>query len=405
LSSPQVEPAVAPPPGNPRFPLVDGVRAVAVAGVVITHVLFKQLGGVTAQLGVGVDIFFLVSGFLLYRPFFAAQLEGGRGPRLRDYARRRLLRILPAYWAALLLLSVYPGLKASPLSADGLVQFAFLQNLSSDTAFDGIVVSWSLCVEMAFYLALPLYALAMHRLGARRSARSRIRLEYGVLLAIGAFGLAWQLVIYTHWGFVLAAWSVLPASLMYFAAGMALAVASASRTDPREPPALLRPLARRPGLAWLGALALLAWLSLPLDPGGRRSFDPSRHPILPAEHVLKEVLLRLAIAALILVPAIFGLERAGAPRRFLSAPAVAWIGLISYGIYLYHLPVDQVTHGSHLGIGPPPEGVADVLTPLVTIAVAAASYYVIERPFLRWKPGLRRSRGEAVGQPAAARQV
>src|SRR4051812_50028621 len=84
---PAVEPAVAPPPGNPRFAPVDGLRAVAACAVVITHTAFLSgfnghgfAGQITARLDAGVALFFVISGFLLYRPFVAARLQGRSGP-------------------------------------------------------------------------------------------------------------------------------------------------------------------------------------------------------------------------------------------------------------------------------------------------------------------------------------
>ena len=235
-----VEPGVAPPPGNPRFPLVDGARAIAIGLVVLSHLTFDRFGGATAKLGIGVDLFFLISGFLLYRPFVAASLGRRPPPRWRDYAGRRLLRILPGYWVALTLLSIYPGLPGNPLSLDGLVQYTFVQNLSRTTVLNGVGVSWSLCVEMTFYVLLPVYALGLRRLGRRLAGRRQLRLEYGALAVVGVFGLAWQLVVYTHWGYVIAAWAVLPAQLPFFAAGMALAVASAAQAEHGVPSAAAR---------------------------------------------------------------------------------------------------------------------------------------------------------------------
>ena len=90
--------AVAPPPGNPRFPLVDGVRAIAAVSVLVFHATVTSSLPRTYvyQFASGVPIFFLLSGFLLYRPFVAARLGGRRKIRARDFARRRLLRIVPA---------------------------------------------------------------------------------------------------------------------------------------------------------------------------------------------------------------------------------------------------------------------------------------------------------------------
>jgi len=109
--------AVAPPPGNPRFPLFDSLRAIAALSVLVYHVgLLAQIdfssgyGRLLADLNVGVTIFFLISGFLLYRPYVAARHGGSPAPRLADYARRRALRILPAYWLALTVLAITPGL-------------------------------------------------------------------------------------------------------------------------------------------------------------------------------------------------------------------------------------------------------------------------------------------------------
>jgi peptidoglycan/LPS O-acetylase OafA/YrhL len=109
--------AVAAPPRHPRFPLLDGMRAVAVLAVVVVHsavfgdALGSSLGGrLLAHLNVGVAIFFLISGFLLYRPFIAHRTGGPEAPAVRDYAKRRFLRIYPAYWLVLTVLVVVPGL-------------------------------------------------------------------------------------------------------------------------------------------------------------------------------------------------------------------------------------------------------------------------------------------------------
>ena len=77
-------PALAPPPGNPRFPLLDAMRAIAAFAIVFTHVASvtnfnsdNYFGHFTARLNIGVALFFLLSGFLLYRPYAAAHLAGG----------------------------------------------------------------------------------------------------------------------------------------------------------------------------------------------------------------------------------------------------------------------------------------------------------------------------------------
>src|SRR3954452_5766357 len=90
----RVEPVVAPPPGNPRFPLFDGLRAIAVLAVLVTHTALLSganelawYGKYTARLDVGVTVFSLISGFLLSRPFVAAHLDDRAAPRVRHYTR------------------------------------------------------------------------------------------------------------------------------------------------------------------------------------------------------------------------------------------------------------------------------------------------------------------------------
>ena len=111
-------PAVAPPPGNPRFPLFDSLRGLAVLAVVVYHVFVftgaldrRVIGELVAVAGgLGPTLFFAISGFLLYRPWVAAGAAGKPRPSTSRYLRRRALRILPAYWFALTVLAIFPGI-------------------------------------------------------------------------------------------------------------------------------------------------------------------------------------------------------------------------------------------------------------------------------------------------------
>src|ERR1700730_7463812 len=95
---------VAPPPGNPRFPLLDALRGIGAMWVLFAHVLlYSGLQGAHVPLpfrplGVWLTVFFVLPGFPLYRPFVAAHVSGRSGPRAADYVRRRFLRIVPAVW-------------------------------------------------------------------------------------------------------------------------------------------------------------------------------------------------------------------------------------------------------------------------------------------------------------------
>jgi len=352
---------------NPRFPLVDSLRAIAALGVFAYHIVFHlavagdgQLRDYGLQLNVGVALFFVISGFLLYRPFAAARYAGDPVPPLVPYAVRRVLRIVPAYWVALPIVAVVLGL-GEVLTPGGLIRyFGFLQIYDRETITGGIGPAWTLCIEVTFYLALPLWALLARRLPGRFLTGELVGLA-----AIVALSLIWKaLVIYVvpsdtpGW---LPAQVWLPAFADHFAVGMALAVISVAR------PESMAALDRAPWLPW--ALAAAAFLALG---GGGSVFGIDGL----WQHVLRGLL-----GAFLLLPAIFGDTSRGAVRRLLASPVLLWLGAISYGFYLWHLPV--ILELSDLADGELAAGVLAAAALAVTVTVAAASWYGVERPALR----------------------
>jgi len=392
-------PNVAPPPGNPRFPLLDGVRALAALSIVLLHVAdgtgfarTNALGAFTARMDAGVALFFVLSGFLLYRPFLAARLEGRPAPSATRYLRRRLLRIIPPFWVAMLVMGLLGWIAV--LDGTWWRYFGFLQNLSLETVLGGIRPAWSLCVEMSFYLVLPLWALAAARAFRGRPRATQVRAE---AFALGALALVSVVVrAVTFDADHTSLWLVtLPAFLDWFAVGMGLALASVALAG-REPRLAL---VRRPWLAWAAAAACFAVVSLvvPLPRGlaAAKSVgaDSARH------------LLYVAVGALVALPGIFGIRAGAEPAsraiaRFLGHPVMAWLGLVSYGIFLWHQPLlDQLLlHGLAERAPVLPFVVVLIVTTAGTIAIAAASYYVVERPFLALKD--RRRRGAPAAAPA-----
>src|SRR3954447_8477071 len=184
--------ALRPPPGNPRFPLVDGLRAVAALTVLVGHTSFMSgfngnsvFGPVVSRFDLGVALFFVISGFLLYRPFVAARLERRPAPRVLRYARRRVLRIVPAYWLALTCLAIWPGLRGD-VFGHWYIYYFFLQNLSLQYIQGGITATWSLCVEVQFYILLPFYALGVFALMRRLPIRTQMAVELVLLLSLAA---------------------------------------------------------------------------------------------------------------------------------------------------------------------------------------------------------------------------
>ncbi len=108
---------MAPPKSHQRFPLFDPLRAFAAISILFVHVaIFTDgfgdtwHGRIVSHLDIGVPFFFLLSAFLLYRPFVAARREDRDRPAFSGYAKRRFLRIAPAYWAVLLISGVVPGM-------------------------------------------------------------------------------------------------------------------------------------------------------------------------------------------------------------------------------------------------------------------------------------------------------
>src|SRR5215212_2655336 len=155
-----------------RFPLMDSMRAIAALLVLGTHAAFfseafhgrETLQALAARLDSGVTVFFLISGFLLYRPFVAARFASEEPPLARAYAWRRFLRIVPGYWTALTGSAIWLGLGI--FSGGFAIYYGLAQIYVHRYSLGGLPQAWSLCVEITFYAFLPLYAWLMRRLPA-----------------------------------------------------------------------------------------------------------------------------------------------------------------------------------------------------------------------------------------------
>jgi len=367
-----------------RFPLVDSMRALAALAILAYHgALFTgALDGTGtafwyAQLNVGVPLFFAISGFLLYRPWVAARLTGAKRPDARVYGLRRLLRLVPAYWLALIVIALAFG-RDDVLSWPGaLVHFGLLQAYDPARFTGGIGQAWTLTVEVAFYAALPVIGLAARRLPGGSAARI-VRGELTLLAVLALVAVLWRLVVVVladpageaYFPLLVA----LPAQLDVFAAGMALAVVSAAGLDGRARPPLVA------SLAWLVAalcyVAVVQWR--PDDPGAR----------VFVEHQLQGLM-----ALALLAPAVLGRGGGGAVRRLLAWRPLAWIGLVSYGLYLWHLDVLRELAEREV----PTAGIV-VLGTLLALVFGTASWYLVERHALRL--GRRAAGRPPAGPPA-----
>lgn len=381
--------AVAPPPRHPRYALVDGMRALAVLAVLLVHT--AQFGGITsgsigarllAHANIGVTIFFLISGFLLYRPFIAHRGGGAAAPRVAEYAKRRFLRIFPAYWLVLTILVLVPGapgLGRVPLwPMYTLTQtIPIYHGASCSGAVFGcsLAQTWSLGAELSFYLALPLYVLATEWLTRRLGVLAWAATQVGLLAVLSAaslvvqFGLIYPAPLWVGW--------TVTGTAFWFALGMGLAVLSVVAGAPGRRADRVRRFAGRIGTAavplWACAIALYVGLCLWLPPTAFLSSAAQQVGINLAFGV---------ISLLLLAPVVFVGDHRRLPHRLLTTRVMAWLGLVSYGIFLWHFPILEkigVTHGIGAFVALCAAALAS------SAACAGVSYYVVERPLMRLK--------------------
>jgi peptidoglycan/LPS O-acetylase OafA/YrhL len=155
---------------------------------------------------------------------------------------------------------------------------------------------------------------------------------------------------------------------------------------------VVRFLRRWPSSAWLVALALFWFTATQLGLGGSLFFRVTTGQSI-AQHALYG-----AIAFFLLLPAVFAGDADGLPRRLLRHRVVAWLGLISYGVFLWHHPIAlklTAANGHGLFSGFRMLGIT-AATFAIAVVCAALSYYLLERPILRYKDGLTRRRVEGV---------
>ncbi len=381
----EIPEAVAPPPHHPRFPLIDGMRAVAVLCVVLVHcavfggALSGSLPGrLLAHLNLGVTIFFLISGFLLYRPFIAHRFSGAAAPPVESYAKRRFLRIYPAYWLVLTVLLVIPGLpNVNVESVWPMYVLLHTLPLSSGPRCSqlvttcGLAQTWSLVAEVTFYAALPIYVVLTDWLTRGLGRRGWLIAQAVMLTGLSAASVVVQFVVLSpapQW----VGWSVV-GTVFWFALGMGMAIVSAATTGTSFGARLSARASAWAALLWATAVVIYVVLCLSLPPT----------PFLLASSQLLAIHLGFGVIALLLLaPAVFADGSRRVPQRIAGASPVAWLGLVSYGVFLWHYPVVLKLSG-----GPGGASFFPLLagTLAISIACAAVSYYALERPVMKLK--------------------
>jgi peptidoglycan/LPS O-acetylase OafA/YrhL len=358
-------------PVKSRDAALDGLRALAALGVWLLHVasntgvMYRE--GMNAwllsRLGIAVPIFFLLSGLLLYRPWAKAAIDGTPPPGAGRYLWRRALRVLPVYW---LVTSLTLWAWASLDWTGWVTWLLLLQNyVPGAVTPDGLYQMWTLPVEMAFYLLLPLIARVLHRWA--RGGHVPVRLLWGIG-ALGLVSVATVVVTRLSGQSILGLW--LPYHLVFFACGMALAVLSVWLGRSGVVDALA------PQLLVLGLL-LYALLSTPL--AGPRTFD------LPTlgESTFR-VSLEAAVAVLLVAPFALAPRADSLRHRVLGNPVTSYLGRISYSFFLWHAPV--ITLYRKITGDPPFSGdftSLAVVSLVVSLLLSMASYHLVEVVALR----------------------
>jgi peptidoglycan/LPS O-acetylase OafA/YrhL len=428
--------------GQPRhdLPVLEAFRGLAAVMVVFTHVGFISGVGVAgawagwlSRLDFGVTLFFLLSGFLLFRPF--VQAAYGRRPpvSVRSYLRRRYVRIYPALITVLLFdYLITPEAREADLSL-WIYTVLMVQNyfVNFVNQLPGLVQGWSLSIEVSFYVMLPLLARLILGRGTRaatasararqareaRAARTPTQIRQAalersrlpliprllstrawpaelpamrpafLLAAMALISLGWRLGYLLDSGGLNNELLWLPSFLDWFAAGMALAWL---RERDTPIPRLLRDISSSTGACWSLALALY-WLTTTEVAGPFGLETPSIGATM-----LKHVVF-LLVATLLLLPAVFG-NPAASWRRTACNPFFTWLGRISFGVFLWHpmlmgairrmLRLEDMAGGFWITL---------VLTLVASAIAGTLSWRFVEEPLQRrWRNGFRRSqRGPA----------
>jgi peptidoglycan/LPS O-acetylase OafA/YrhL len=345
------------------LPAVEGLRACAAIGVVITHVAFQtgQHHGIGSRLlsrfDLAVAVFFALSGFLLWRGHAAAARGMRHTPPTGHYLRSRIVRIMPGYLVAVIvILLLLPD-------NQGVSPVVWWSNLTLTqiyvplTLTAGLTQMWSLSVEVAFYIALPFLALAARRLP--------VRARVPVIAAVALASLGWGLLpIDTAEGVNFLNWP--PAYASWFAAGMLIAEWTVG------PVGLVHRFARNRVLTT--AVAAAAYLVAASPLAGPEGLTPA---------TLDQFVVRTAMGAILagalLAPLV--LDEPGTPHRYLGGPVMVTLGRWSYGLFVWHLAALAMVFpvvGRFVFNGD--MAVVLVLTLVFGFAMAAVSYALVENP-------------------------
>ncbi|MFI5300017.1 MAG: acyltransferase family protein [Polyangiales bacterium] len=342
-------------------PDVDGLRAIAVASVILYHLHSAWMPSGF----IGVDVFFVVSGYVVSHSI-ADRTTGSLGSFLRDFYARRVKRLGPGLCVSTLVTAIalailippYPNEPTVAYYRTGITSLVGLSNVYqvhlATRYFDGDAVpnpfmhTWSLGVEEQFYFTFPMVVFAMRALGdRRRTDRRRLYLTLALV--------ALSLVLSAWWSFAKPVLSYFGMPGRFWELGTGCALAFAERSG------ALDRIARSPGLRRALQLSACVMMAVAMV---RTPVEPFPFPwALPA-----------VVATALLIAS--GATRASLVARALSAKPIVYVGKLSYLLYLWHWPVIVVL--TRLG-GAPTVGVRAIIL-VATVLLSVVTYHLVETP-------------------------
>ncbi len=374
------EPGEAPRRSGPHVPGLDGIRAIAVLGVLAFH------GGVSWATGglLGVDIFFVLSGFLITSLLIGEWSNSGT-VRFRAFYERRARRLLPALFVTMLVIAAYAQWFALPstlssLRGDAIATLAYVANwrfIATGANYfvrfgppSPLLHTWSLAVEEQFYLVWPALALFVMRRRGRRG-----------LAAVAAVGVvlsaAVTAVLFHHGVSATSLYYGTQTRVQEVMAGALLAavmprIVRWARPDPDAGVGVQDTGTGGPGRLWYRG-----WQISVLGGLGVAGLLWALHTVSGQTGFLYDGGFLLVAAATTAVILLVVVRPEDLVSRVLAVGVLGYIGRISYGLYLYHYPMFLMIDGQHTGLSGTPLLLVRLAT---TGAAAVASYHLVEMP-------------------------
>jgi peptidoglycan/LPS O-acetylase OafA/YrhL len=395
----------------------DGFRGIGMSLVFVAHIFANADPAATlasygwakqpiARIDLALATFFVLSGYLIARPFMRSFVLGTKRPSIRRFARNRVLRIVPIFYVITALVLLRFGLDGSigptPDNPSGhapasswwqlVSMFTFTQTYTGGSATLPVGQAWSLDVEVAFYAAIPIAALVAYRLGTplkTPKARAIAALAFIAFLTLVSIALRQQA------NNRFSALTSPPLIVWVFLPGVALAV-----IEPFAVPWFRGHPRRARRFAWVCVgVAVVAWLLYM-----RWDYEVGTTQL---HHSLGRRSLLVAIFGMALIGAMIALQL-GTNRapRWLNNRATNWLGVRSYAFYLLHVWVFfEIIHVAGPDTDPVLLGVMLLVIGFpIAVGLAGLSWRYIEKPCLErrlpWAPGLKPAKDKAHEVPA-----